>query len=498
MKRIISIFLLLSAFAVCRADYVRHPDSELRFALSRLVRYIRENFKVAGRNYEVNIITDDKVPPGAPRYEIKQRQYYIYINPMDDFRRDEFFCLRLICMLLRAKSGCSAGNLADLPDWFVCGMTQVVIEQTRGAMIVRNQHTFTLLDTLAENGCFGNPVDILNVDLKQLSGAEKMFFAEYSKLVMLALDKTKGFHELSAIIGGDPVIDRKKFNGVALKALNDFDEELISPIYRRIMWGELLPPPEKFTGKCLEKVIAVDVPELDIEGVPTGKLMKVPLENLQTLVDRDDFLFICRRVITRLYTISAGESRQVRKLIADMRYLIETEFNYQKSRWESVERDENLQQTGRKTAKNTAIVKSGGKKNSRLLKPEANKSLQKNKNTDVLFDELMNNSSGSDFKRSIRDFYQMNVVSKKLNGYGKITGTFGITKSKFNSKAVSRCISDIKSALADRAALREYLDKEIFMKTPIHEMIKFRKEFIYGQDENPHAIWLDRIDKELY
>ena len=490
MKRIISIFLLITTIIACKADVVSHPDREQHFALRRLVRYINGNFKMAGKTCEVEIVSEESVPPGEPRVEILRRKHRIYINPLDDWQRDEGFCRKLIHLLLRAKSGCSAANLSDLPDWFVCGIAEVAREQTASARLIRNQHTFTLLDILSESGCFGNPAAILDADMKTLSWAEKMLFAEYSKLLMLTLEKERAFSRFTVMLGDDAVIDRQKFNDTAKKLLNNFDSEFISPAYRRIMWSDLVPPPEKFTLMCLEKALVSDVPELDKEGLPTGKLLKVRLEDFSLLADRSDFLFICRRAVSGLHTVSVGESRRVRSLLADLRYLLEAEINYQTGRRSSVERSAKpTDPRVRKSGKPGAIQPSNNKKQS------ANK-----QKADADFDSLMRNSSDSRFKESMREFYKNNVIDKNADSSSVFTGRIGrmfSSETKLDGRKAALYISEIKTALSERAALRGYLAKELSAVTPIHDLIKFRKGVIYDADSR-HTLWLERISKELY
>ena len=470
---------------------ISHDGEARQFALRRLVRYINGNFKVSGRAADVEIFSDNSVPPGEPRLEIYSRKHRIYVNPQDDWQRDNNFCFRLIHLLLSAKCGRSAADLKQLPDWFIAGISQVVSEQTGSARLIRNQHTFTLLDMLAENGCFGNPADVLDVELKQLSEEEKKFFYEYSKLVMLTLDKSRGFSRLAVIIGDDPVIDSNKFNAAARRILENNKDELISPVYRRIMWSDIVPPPEKFTLNCLEKALVSDVPELDKEGYPTGKILKVRLEDFAKLSNREDFLFICRRAASRLQTVSVGESRSVRKQIADLRYHLEEEIFYQTGRQQNVEKSTQIttsQTPNRKTAGPT--VKSSQQNIVRTK--------QTRKNDDADFDRLMNNSSDKDFQKSMKKFYQEKVISsvKEESVTGKLNRMFS-AESKLDSQIINKYIAGIKAALEQRAELRAYLDATVSSMTPVQNLIRFRKRIIYSGGQQ-HVLWLEKVRSELY
>ena len=499
MKRIIAIFLLLTAFSGIGADLVSHEEQAQEFALKRLVRYINGNFKISGKSVYVEILSDKTVPPGEPRVEISARKHRIYINPQDDWQRDYSFCRRLIHLLLRAKCGCAAKNLEQLPDWFICGMAQVISEQTGSARLIRNQHTFTLLDILAGNGCFGNPADVLPVKLKQLSVEEKMFFYEYSKLVMLTLDKSRGFSRLAVIISDDPVIDRKKFNAAASEKLSNYRDEFISPVYRKIMWSDIMPPPEELTLNCLEKALVSDVPELDEEGLPTGRMLKVRLEDFSKLANRDDFLFICRRAAAGLHTISVGESRVVRKLLADLRFHLEEEISHQTVRRQDIEKSS--QKSVPQTGKQKSPGGSGGmvtKKSPVPSRKVSGRPLDTKKQDDADFDSLMKKSSDKDFQQSVRKFYKEKVVveEKKESVAGKINRMFS-AESKLDGKVVSRYIAEIKTALALRAELRRYLDETATSVTPVQKLIKFRKRIIYSGDHR-YASWLESVSKELY
>ena len=492
MKRIIAIFLLMTAFFCSGADFVSHPRQEQHFALRRLARYINGNFKMAGKSSDVEIISDETIPPGEPRCEVYQRKHRIYINPLDDWQRDPGFCRRLIHLLLRAKCGSAAADLSPLPDWFICGISRVVDEQTASARLIRNQHTFTLLDVLAENGCFGNPADVLEVDYEQLSGAEKMFFNEYAKLLMLTLDRARGFSRLTVIIGDDAVIDPAKFNAAALLVLKNLDDKLISPAYRRIMWSDIVPPPEKFTLRCLEDALVSDVPELDKDGLPTGKLQKIRLEEFSSLFERDDFLFICRRAVSKLHTVSVGESRKVRSLLADLRYLLEAEISNISGR------QQEIQLPAAQLQKNGGKVPPDGKKRRVPLNAGLMRTVADKRENDKKFDELMSKSGESGFTDSMRSFYRQNVVRKKDQETlaGRLDRMFS-SGSKIDRNDILRYISAVKEELAGRTALRKYLDETASDITPVRNVIKFRRDIIFGGDIR-QTLWLEKISRQLY
>ena len=483
MKSIIAIFILLLPFFCGSADFVSHPDLEHNFALRRLLRYINGKFKVAGRAIDVEMYCEESVPPGEPRVSNVSGKLRIVTNPLDDWQRDQGFCRKLIVLLLRAKSGNLNGDWSELPDWFVCGISQVVSEQTSCARLIRNQHAFPLLSMLAENGMFGNPADILNLKRDELTEEEKKFFLEYSKLVVLTLEKVRCFPGIAVLLSDSSKISREKFNQQAYRFLNNFNDRMIAPAYRRELWSDLVPPPEKFTRKCLETAFVSEVPELDSEGVPTGKMLKIRLEDFPGLSERGDFLLLCRNASNKLFTVSVGESREIRSLLADLRHILEADI---KRMADDQPKDEN---TPQKTADKKA-------------KPFAsNKNASNSKMQEKSFDDLLQKSQNSDFRKEVRRFYKEQKIT---DSHSNKTGTVvsGINRmfssgTLIDREVVKKYIGEILASLERRTEQRAFVDGVERQRQAVPRQIENRKKRIYGGDLR-HTVWLETVSKDLY
>lgn len=431
----------------------------------------------------MEIDCDGSVPPGEPQESIVSGKMRIILNPLDDWQRDSGFCRKLITKLLRAKSGNINGNLSQLPDWFIYGIAQIAAEQTASARLVRNQHSFELLNLLAENGTFGNPADILDLKRSSLSSEEEKFFLEYAKLLMLTLGRRRCFAELTAHISYSARFDADKFNAAARKSLKQLDEKMISPFYRRELWSDLTPPPEKFTRMALEYAFITDIPELDEEGLPTGKILKVHIVDLPALADRPDFLLICRRISSKLFAVSSGESREVRTLLANIRYIFESD----------IQRLTEVQQSGE--------VQAGGI-NVRHAKPLAAKNSKPAvNNLESDLNKLLQNSQNSDFRKNVRSFYKEKVISSdSKSAGGQIVSGFNRmfnSGTQIDADVIKKYVAEIYSAVDKRTEIRAFVIGEEEKIRSIPSWIENRRRSIYGGNSR-HAAFLESVSNNLY
>ena len=472
MKAIFAIFIMLLPFFCGAADFVSHSDMEQNFALRRLLRYINGNFRTAAKSVELELYCEETVPPGEPQVSSVNGKMRIVINPLDNWQKDMPFCRKLVTLLLRAKTGNLNGDFSDLPDWFVFGISQIAAEQTSSARLIRNQHSFPLLCILAENGCFGDPSLVLDIKAETLSDEEKQFFLEYSKLIMLVLEKMRCFSRMTVLMSECRAIDRTAFNRIANGFLNGKKDPMIAQIYRRELWSDLVPPPEKLTLKCLENVFVQQIPELDSQGVPTGKVVKVRLEEFPQLAKRHDFILICRSVSAKLQTVSVGESREVRTLLADLRRIFENDIH------RMTEGEPQKKDTSKKTKK-SAKQQDNGKS----------------------FDELMKKSQSGDFKKHAQSFYKEKVVSDKRDSVSDriVSGVNKMFSSRttLDGKVIKSYVNEIYSSLERRAQIRRFIEKMDKQKRSVPQQIDFRKKIIYGGDYR-HLQWIEAVSKELY
>lgn len=474
MKSLIAIFMLFFLLSGMAADFVSHPEQEQHFALRRLLRYVNGNFKVADKAAEVEIFCEETIPPGDPQMTLSSGKARIMLNSLDDWRRDAGVCRKLVILLLRAKTGNFKGDLSALPDWFVSGIAEVASEQTSSARLIRNQHSFPLLDILAANGVFGDPASVINIDAKRLSSGEKAFYREYCKLIMLTLKRVRRFSGLTVLIGDSRKFDAEKFNAAAAKALRALDDRMIAPAYRRELWSDLVPPPERLTRRCLAELLVSEVPELDQDGLPTGKMLKVSLENFAQLADRPDFVFLCRRVASQLYVISIGESREVRSILADLRYILENDIQNFAGEPQEKKTPERTAGTQRRKERSGALAKNEEK-----------------------FNELLKKNGDVDFRKSVRRFYQEKVVSSDKNSKRSGISRMFSSGSVIDPSFVRSRVADIRSALDRRERLRRFLETESLKMKNVPDEIKYRRNWIY-QGDSRHGAWLEMVGKELF
>ena len=480
MKQIIIIFFLTLSFFLHGADFVSHPDMEQHVALRRLVRYVNNKFKAAGKSVDVEIICSENSPPGEPQVIRSKGKWRLVINPFDDWQRDHDFCRKLITLLLCAKSGNGYAAISGLPDWFIYGISQVVRDHTSSARLIRNQYSFELLDMLCANGCFGDPLDVIRLKFADLPVEQTPFFLEYTKLIMLALDRARAVTRLSVMISEASFIDEKVFNEVALKVLPKISDNDIPTVYRREMWSDLVPPPEELTLNCLERISTLQIPELDSENIPTGRILSVKLEDLPTLSTRPDYVLLCRRAARALFVMSVGEARKVRMKLADLRYHFEQDINRDINRDASVP----VAESGSRNAPDRKIPK----------KQTARKGAQ---DTALEFEKIMERSRDGNFRKNVQNFYRKKVLTREQKkGFGsRVAGAFGnifASRTTLDGRMIGKTLKEIRELLQQRKAEREFLEAVNLKRFPVRKMLKWRTLLIREGDPE-QAAWLSSV-----
>ena len=473
MKNITVIFLLAVPVLLSGADFISHPDMEQYFALRRLTRYIHSKFRASGRTNDVEIVCSEMSPPGEPALTRRKGRWKIEINPGDNWLVDHAFCRKLSAILLSAKCGVSQETVQQLPDWFVLGITQVVAGQLESARLIRNQQSFPLLGMLSSHGCFGDPADILELKFSELSAEEQPYYLEYAKLIMLTLERGRAVSRLAAMLSGDAPVTPASFNAAARRTLPAKFDPMISPAYRREMWSDMIAPPEALTLGCLDEVENMTLPELDAEGVPTGKIIRAKLEELPQLAARPDYLLLCRRAADRLFVMSVGEERPVRKRLADLRYHFEQDI----SRGANYDMTESSQAPPQISGK-----KSAGKS---AKKPGADKE----------FNELMKKSRDKDFRNNMQKFYRTRVLNDtRKTGVAEKAAAFFAGSTQLDASYISSMLKDIRSELDLRKRRRQYLDRINMQRFPVRRLLKHRIRNIREGDIE-HVLWLNSLSE---
>ena len=484
MKRLFAIFLLpatLFCHFLGAVDFISHPDAEGSFALRRLVGYISGNFRVAKKNFVVDILSDSKAVPGEPFLEyMPDKRARITINPADDWTQDRGFCRKLVFLLLKLKTGSPAVNGDALPDWFVFGIAQAAKERTASARLVRNSHNFKLLELLVAGGSFRNPLQILPLELSALTPEEEPFFLEYAKLAAYALENAGKFSHFAAILTESRRIVRSDFDRVAAECLKNYDSKYIAPEFRKELWGGLNPPPEDFTLKCFEAACKIPVPELDKEGLPTGKIGTVALHELPTLRERPDYHLLCRYAAKEILDISVGESREIRMALADLRIMFEQE------------------------SMAFAAGAGAGKVQINSTDPRAKAKKEQQKRAGkgtASFDELMNNQEKGGFRELTRKFYKEKVISTTVHEGGNRSVRSGLgnlmpRRTKAEPENILRIAENIRQLLAERKALRSKLDSIAAKERSVRENIRRRSILLENSDDRISG-WLEQLENSL-
>ena len=484
MKSLFVIFLL-SAPIFCHflgaVDFVSHPDAESRFALRRLTGYISGNFRVAKRSAEVDILSDPRAIPGEPFVErTPEKRIRITINPADDWKQDRNFCRKLIFHLLKSKTGCPAVNFDALPDWFVFGIAGAAQERTGSARLARNSHSFELLNVLILNGAFGDPSMVLPLEMAKLTPEEQPFFLEYAKLVVHTLESAGKFTHFSAILTESREIVKEDFDRVALECLKNYQSEYIAPQFRKELWGDLNPPPEDFSLRCLETACKIPVPELDKDGLPTGKIGEISLDLLPDLSERQDYYLLCRHAAKGLFNISVGESREVRNLLAQLRAMFEQD------------------------AVDFAAAGASAKTPGRGGDPRAKAKREQKKRAGreiSSFDELMKEQGKKEFTELTRKFYKDKVISGNASRggnsdvFGNINGIIP-QRTKAEPEKIRHLLEVIRQTLDERKALRRQLDGTAAKERSVREAIRTRARFLENGDDRVSR-WLEQIESRM-
>ena len=484
MKSLFAIFLLpatLFCHFLDAADFVSHPDAEGRFALRRLVGCISGNFRVAKKSLEVDILSDSKAVPGEPFWEyMPDKRVRITINPADDWMQDRGFCRKLVFLLLKFKTGSPAVNGDALPDWFVFGIAQAAKERTASARLARNSHNFELLELLVTDGSFRNPLHILPLKLSALTPEEVPFFLEYAKLAVYALENAGKFPNFAAILTESRSLVRSDFDRVAAECLKNYDSKYVAPEFRKELWGDLNPPPEDFTLKCFEAACKIPVPELDKDGLPTGKIGTVALHELPALSERPDYHLLCRYAAKEIFAVSVGESREVRRALAGLRVMFEQDFM------------------------TFAAAAGTGKAQNSSTDPRAKAKKEQQKRAGkgaASFDELMNNQEKSEFRELTRKFYKEKVLSGTAPGGGNRSVRSGLgnlmpVRAKAEPENIRRIAENIRQLLAERKALRSKLDSAAARERSVRENIRRRSIFLENSDDRISG-WLEQLENSL-
>ncbi len=460
-------------------DFVNHPDQEGRFALRRLTGYISGNFRVAKKSLDVDILSDPRAIPGEPFLEyMPDKRARITINPADDWRQDRGFCRKLIFLLLKLKTGSPAADAGDLPDWFVFGIAQAAQERTASARLVRNSHSFELLGLLAAAGAFRNPLQILPLELSKLTPEEEPFFLEYAKLMAYVLEDAGRFSHFTAIFAESNTLDRRDFDRVAAECLKNYDSRYIAPEFRRELWSDLNPPPEDFTLKCFEEAYKVPVPELDKDGLPTGKTASIALDELPSLSERPDYHLLCRYAANEIFAVSVGESREIRRELAGLRVMFEQESMIFAA--SAAGKTQNSSSDPRSKNRKKQPKKSGGT---------------------ASFDELMKDHGKKEFRELTRKFYKEKVISSTVPGgekrsTGAGSDTIAPGRSKSEPEKIRRIAGNIRQLLEERKELRFKLDSMAAKERTVRESIRRRSSFLENGDDRISG-WLERLENSL-
>ncbi|MBO5991130.1 MAG: hypothetical protein J6R00_05730, partial [Lentisphaeria bacterium] len=342
----------------------------------------------------------------------------------------------------------------------------------------RNSHSFVLIDALVREGMFCNPVQVIPLEIANLSPEEIPFYLEYAKLAVHTLDSAGKFPTFAAILTESRKIERSDFDHVAAECFKNFDSKYIAPQFRKELWGDLNPPPEDFSLRCFESAYKLPVPELDKDGLPTGKMVEVSLDVLPTLSKRQDYYLLCRYAAKELFAVSGGESREVRNLLAQLRVMFE--------------QDNAIFSSYRKSG---SVPKGGSDP-----RAKAKKEQQEREGRDVSsFDSLMKKQDKVEFTKLTRKFYKEKVISDKAADGGGILGNINSViphRSKADPEKIRRIADNIRQALADRRALRNTLDKTSDGEKCIRDVIRSRAEFLKNDDDRISR-WLEQIENRM-
>jgi hypothetical protein len=335
-----------------------------------------------------------------------------------------------------------------------------------------------LIDALVQQGAFCNPAEVIPLEMSKLSPEEVPFFLEYAKLAVYTLGSEKKFSTFAAILTESRKIERSDFDNIAIGCLKNFDSKYIAPQFRKELWGDLNPPPEDFSLRCFEAAYKVPVPELDKDGLPTGKIGETSLEELPTLSGRQDYYLLCRYAAKELFAVSGGESREVRNLLAQLRVMFEQD-----------------------TVNFSSSGKSGkAPKESSDPRAKAKREQQKREGKDTSsFDSLMKEQGKVEFTELTRKFYKEKVISDKVTGGADMLDNINAvipTRSKADPEKIRRIAGLIRQSLADRKALRKRLDRTADGEKCVRDMIRSRADFLKNDDDRVSR-WLEQVENRM-
>ena len=362
LKTITAVLLLgagtLHAAGVVTGDGVElavggEEAAETAELLKAFDRQLCTVFRVNSRRSPIRcrITASPNAAPGGVLFRSRRNQWEVEFNTsLPGWKEDLELWRRLAGILLLAKRGGPAPeNPAYLPTWLVAGIQAQLAEQRGAARLLRGNRQYPITRALLAANLPLPDLQYMSSELDpaRLTPGELKLYREFSRLLLEILFRLTSQTDNAlfdyALLSADPkhsaehvrgsTIDRVLRNA-AQRAEEKAGRKNVPPnlqrfledCARRTVWHLLAPMPPEFAEAQFREINRLELPVLDADRKPTGKIEIAPLDTLpERLIGRPDGIAVRDRKINEIQRLVPGNSPEIlsryRELVEAIRAL---------------------------------------------------------------------------------------------------------------------------------------------------------------------------------